>query len=114
MRTIAYAASILMLSATATACFAQGGNMAGSTPGAADQQSSATIRGNEPSNPQAMSSQNTSGQTKGDASPTMAPQSPQSAQMPSGCVAADQTCANGRNPSVQSPTQKREQPASPN
>lgn len=108
MKAIAYAASILMLSATA--CLAQSSNMAGSTPGAADQQNGAAIRSNEPSNPQAMSSQNTSGQTKGDAE-TMAPQS---AQTPAGCTAADQTCGNGRNPSVQSPTEKREQPASPN
>ena len=63
MRTIVYAASIALLSATA--CFAQGNNLAGST-GAADQQNSAAIRSNEPANPQAMSSQNTSGQTKAD------------------------------------------------
>ncbi|HEY1505906.1 MAG TPA: hypothetical protein VGF92_16490 [Stellaceae bacterium] len=108
MKTIAFTASILLLSATA--CLAQSSNIAGSTSGAADQQNNAAIRGNEPSNPQAMSSENTSGQTKGDAQTA----TPQSAQMPSSCTAADQTCANGRNPSVQSPTQKREQPASPN
>ena len=108
MKSAAYAAAIALL--TATACYAQSGNIAGST-GAADQQNSAAIRGNEPANPQAMSSQNTSGQTKTDEMDrTMVPQS---AQMPSGCTPADQTCGNGRNPSVQSPTQKREQPASP-
>ena len=108
MRTIVYAASIALLSATA--CFAQSNNLAGST-GAADQQNSTAIRNNEPANPQAMSSQNTSGQTKADDANQMT--TPQSAQMPSGCTPADQTCANGQNPSVQSPTEKREQPASP-
>ena len=108
MKTIAYAAAILMFSATA--CLAQANNMAGSVPGAADQQHGAAIQSNEPSNPQAMSSQNTFGQTKTDAAQ---PVTPQAAQMPSGCTPSDQTCGNGRNPSVQSPTEKREQPASP-
>lgn len=108
MKTLAYAASIMLLSGTA--CFAQSNNLAG-TAGAADQQNSAAIRSNEPANPQAMSSQNTSGQTKADDANQMT--TPQSAQMPSGCTPADQTCSNGRNPSVQSPTEKREQPASP-
>ena len=109
MKSIAYAAAIALL--TASAAFAQSSTTAGNT-GAADSQNSSAIRGNEPANPQAMSSQNTSGQTKSDnAGPTM---SPQSAQMPSPCVTADQTCGDARgNPAVQSPTQKKELPASP-
>ncbi len=109
MKSIAYAAAIAVLSATAA--FAQSSNMAGNT-GAADSQNSSAIRSNEPANPQAMSSKNTSGQTKNDsAGSTMIPQS---AQMPSRCTTADQTCGDARgNPSVQSPTQKKELPASP-
>ncbi len=109
MKIVTYAAAIALL--TATSAFAQSGNMAGNT-GAADSQNSATTRSNEPSNPQAMSSENKSGAAKSDD----ADQStlPQSAQMPSGCTAADSTCGDARgNPAVNSPTQKREVPATP-
>lgn len=108
MKALTYAAAITLL--TATVAFAQSGNMAGNT-GAADSQNGPAMQGNAPSNPQAMSSQNESGQTKADA----AIGQDQSAQLPgAGCTTADQTCGSARgNPAIQSPTQKKELPASP-
>lgn len=108
MKVVTYAAAIALL--TATAAFAQSSNMAGNT-GAANSQNGPAMNSNEPSNPQAMSSKNESGQTKADA----AIGQDQSAQMPAaGCTAANSTCGDARgNPSVQSPTQKKELQASP-
>lgn len=108
MKVLTYAAAIALL--TATAAFAQSGNMAGNT-GAADSQNGPAMQSNAPSNPQAMSSKNVSGQTKGDA----AIGQDESAQLPgAGCTTADQSCGSARgNPAVQSPTQKKELQASP-
>lgn len=109
MKVVTYAAAIALL--TATAAFAQNSTMTGNT-GAADSQNGPAVQSNEPSNPQAMSSQNQSGQTKTDA----AIGQDQSAQMPgaAGCTTADSTCGDARgNPAAQSPTQKKELQTSP-
>ncbi|HEY3917321.1 MAG TPA: hypothetical protein VGL83_05990 [Stellaceae bacterium] len=109
MKLVAYATAVTLL--TAAAAYAQSSATVGNT-GTADSQNSTAIHQSAPSNPQAMSSGNTSGQTKTDAAVGQDMQ--QNAQMPAGCTTADATCGDARgNPAVQSPTQKKEIPASP-